>query len=212
MPPSCGASALLAKPLAGRYRAGAMKLENAFDVPLPAADAWRVLLDIERVAPCLPGAELLETLPDQGYKGRVAVRLGPVAVSFLGTARFDAIDEAGRRVRVRASGTEQKGRGGAQALVDFSLQETAPRMTHVAIATDLTLNGAVAQYGRGAAMIQDVAQQMVQRFAETLKIQIEGSETEREAAIAEAKKPVSALALVLGALWRAVKRLVGATA
>ncbi len=189
-----------------------MKLENAFDVPLPAADAWRVLLDIERVAPCLPGAELIETLPDNSFKGRVAVRLGPVAVSFLGTARFEAIDEAARRVRIKASGTEQKGRGGAQALVEFSLQETAPRTTHVAIVTDLTLNGAVAQYGRGAAMIQDVAQQMVQRFADTLKIQIEGSESARTEALAEAQKPVSGLALFLGALWRALKRLVGAEA
>ncbi len=189
-----------------------MKLENAFDVPLPAADAWRVLLDIERVAPCLPGAELLETLPDKSFKGKVAVRLGPVAVSFLGTARFEAVDEAARRVRVKASGTEQKGRGGAQALVDFSLQETAPRLTHVAIVTDLTLNGAVAQYGRGAAMIEDVAQQMVRRFAETLKVQIEGSEGERKEALAEARKPVSGLALFFGALWRALKRLFGVPA
>jgi len=186
-----------------------MKLENTFDVPLPAADTWHVLLDIERVAPCLPGAELMETLPDKSYKGKVAVRLGPVAVSFLGTARFETVDAAARRVRVRASGTEQKGRGGAQALVDFSLQETAPRLTHVAISTDLTLNGAVAQYGRGAAMIQDVAQQMVQRFAETLKVQIEGSESERTVALAEAQKPVSGLSLLFGALWRAVKRLFG---
>ena len=125
------------------------------------------------------GRGAVETLPDKSFKGKVAVRLGPVAVSFLGTARFEAIDEAARRVRVKASGTEQKGRGGAQALVDFSLQETAPRLTHVAIVTDLTLNGAVAQYGRGAAMIEDVAQQMVRRFAETLKVQIEGSEGER---------------------------------
>ena len=187
-----------------------MKLQNAFDVPLPAADTWRVLLDIERVAPCLPGAELLEALPDKSFKGKVAVRLGPVAVSFLGTARFESVDEAARRVRVKASGTEQKGRGGAQALVDFSLTETAPRVTHVAIQTDLTLNGAVAQYGRGAAMIEDVAQQMVQRFAATLKVQIEGSEGARKEALAEARKPVSGLALVLGALWRALKRLVGA--
>jgi uncharacterized protein len=187
-----------------------MKLENSFDVPLPAADAWRVLLDIERVAPCLPGAELLEAHPDRSYKGRVAVRLGPVAVSFVGIARFEEIDEAARRVRIKANGTEQKGRGGAQALVDFALEQTAPRTTHVAITTDLTLNGAVAQYGRGAAMIQDVAQQMVGRFAETLKVQIEGSEPERTEALAEAQKPVSGLALFFGALWRAVKRLFGA--
>jgi uncharacterized protein len=189
-----------------------MKLQNTFDVPLPPADAWRVLLDIERVAPCLPGAELIEALPGNAYKGKVGVRLGPVAVSFVGTARFEEIDEGARRVRVRAGGTEEKGRGGAQALVEFALTETAPRLTHVAIVTDLTLNGAVAQYGRGAAMIEDVAQQMVRRFAETLKVQIEGSEAARAAALSEARKPVSGLALVFGALWRAVKRLFGAGA
>jgi carbon monoxide dehydrogenase subunit G len=188
-----------------------MKIENSFDVPLPPADAWRVLLDIERVAPCLPGAEILETLGDNAYKGKVAVKLGPVAVSFLGTARFEEIDEAGRRVKVKATGTEQKGRGGAQALVEFSLVETSPRVTHVAIVTDLSLNGAVAQYGRGAAMIQDMAQQMVGRFATALKAHIEAGESDRVAA-AVAAQPVSGFALVFGALWRAARRLFGAGA
>lgn len=186
-----------------------MKLENDFDVPLPPPEAWRVLLDIERVAPCLPGAELLEVIDAETYKGRVGVRLGPVAVSFVGTAKIEEADEAARRVRVKASGTEAKGRGGAQALVEFTLAQTAPRTSHVHIVTDLTLNGAVAQYGRGAAMITDMAQQMVNRFAETLKAQIEGSESERVAALAEAKKGVSGFALFFGALWRAVRRLFG---
>jgi uncharacterized protein len=189
-----------------------MKIENSFDVPLPPTDAWRVLLDIERVAPCLPGAEILETLGNNAYKGKVAVKLGPVAVSFLGTARFEEIDEAARRVKVKASGTEQKGRGGAQALVEFSLVETSPRVTHVAIVTDLSLNGAVAQYGRGAAMIQDMAQQMVGRFAAALKAHIEASEADRRIAVAAAAKPVSGFALLFGALWRALRRLFGAGA
>lgn len=187
-----------------------MKLENAFDVPLPPAEAWRVLLDIERVAPCLPGAELLETIDPTTFKGRVNVRLGPVAVSFVGTAKLDEVDEAKRSVRVKASGTEAKGRGGAQALVAFTLAQTGPRTSHVQIVTDLTLNGAVAQYGRGTAMITDMAQQMVNRFAETLKVQIEGSEVERVAAVAEAKKGVSGFTLFFGALWRAIRRLFGA--
>lgn len=189
-----------------------MKIENGFDVPLPPAEAWRVLLDIARVAPCLPGAELLETIDADTYKGRVAVRLGPVAVSFVGTARFEERDVAGRRVRVKASGTEAKGRGGAQAMVEFTLVETAPRTTRVAIVTDLALNGAVAQYGRGSAMIADMAQQMVNRFAENLKVQIEGSEAERAAAAAAAQQGVSGFALFFGALWRALRRLVGAGA
>lgn len=189
-----------------------MKIENGFDVPLPPAEAWRVLLDIERVVPCLPGAELLETIDPTTYKGRVNVRLGPVAVSFVGTAKLEEVDEAKRSVRVKASGTEAKGRGGAQAIVAFSLAETAPRTSHVHIVTDLTLNGAVAQYGRGTAMIADMAQQMVNRFAETLKVQIEGNAAERAAAAAEAKKGISGFALFFGALWRAFRRFIGAGA
>jgi carbon monoxide dehydrogenase subunit G len=189
-----------------------MRLENHFDVPLAPPQAWRVLLDIERVAPCLPGAELIEVIDPQTYKGRVSVRLGPVAVSFVGTAKIEEADEAAHRVRVKASGTEAKGRGGAQAVVEFTLAPTAPRTSHVHIVTDLTLNGAVAQYGRGAAMIADMAQQMVNRFAENLKVQIEGSESERAAAVAQAQKGVSGFALFFGALWRALRRLVGRAA
>jgi uncharacterized protein len=199
-----------------------MKIENGFDVPLAPAEAWRVLMDIERIAPCMPGAALIETLPDQAYKGRLAVKLGPVAVSFLGTARFEAVDEAARTVRVRAQGSDEKGRGGAQAMVDFALRETVPGTTHVAIVTDLALNGAVAQYGRGAAMIQDMAQQMVGRFAANLRQQIEATRPARSAAAgpappappppapppAPAAKPMSGFALVFGALWRAIKRMV----
>lgn len=205
-----------------------MKIENGFDVPLPPAEAWRMLLDIERIAPCMPGAELLEKQPDNAYKGRIAVKLGPVAVSFVGTARFEEIDEAARKVRVKASGSDEKGRGGAQAAVDFALAERAPGSTHVAIATDLTLNGAVAQYGRGAAMIQDMAQQMVGRFAANLRRQIENGRAPAPTAPAAQPrtptapapalppvastppaKPMSGFALLWGALWRAAKRLFG---
>lgn len=189
-----------------------MKIENGFDVPLPPADAWRVLLDIGRVVPCLPGAELLETIDADTYKGRVAVRLGPVAVSFVGTARIEERDEARHRVRVKAIGTEAQGRGGAQATVEFSLAAATPRTTRVAIVTDLALNGAVAQYGRGSAMIADMAQQMVNRFAANLKVQIEGSEAERAASAAAARQGMSGIGLFLGALWRALRRLFGAGA
>jgi uncharacterized protein len=188
-----------------------MKIENAFDVPLPAAETWRVLLDIERVAPCFPGAELLERIDERSFKGKVAVKLGPVAVSFVGTAKFEEIDEASRKVTARASGTEQKGRGGAQATVAFTLAETAPRQTHVSIVTDLSLNGQVAQYGRGAAMIQDMAQQMIGRFAENLRAQVHSNASEAPAAaMVEPAKPVSGFSLFFGALWRALRRLFGA--
>ncbi len=184
-----------------------MKIDNGFDVPLSPAEAWRVLLDIERVARCVPGVELTERVDPETYRGKVTVRLGPVALSFAGTARFVEVDEAARRVRVKANGTETKGRGGAEAMTEFTLAEAAPGRTHVAVKTDLALNGAVAQYGRGAAMIGAVAQQLIDHFAANLKLEIEGSEAERVAAQAEARRGVWVFALFFGALWRAIRWL-----
>jgi len=184
-----------------------MKIENGFELPLPIAQAWRVLLDIERVARCVPGAELTEKLDAGAYRGKIAVRLGPVALTFNGTARFVEIDEAARRVRVTANGSETKGRGGAEATAQFTLTEAKPGQTCVAIATDLALNGAVAQYGRGAAMIGAVAQSLVDQFAAKLRSELAGGAAVRPAE-AEASRPVSALALVFSALWRAIRRLV----
>jgi carbon monoxide dehydrogenase subunit G len=185
-----------------------MKIENSFAVPLPPAEAWRVLLDIERMARCLPGAELTEKIDPDTYKGKVAVRLGPVALSFAGTAQFVEIDAAARRARVKAKGIESKGRGGAEASTEFALAEAGPGSTRVNVVTDLALNGAVAQYGRGAGMIAGVAQQLIDQFATTLKVELEGSAGERDSAQAEARRGASIITLIFGALWAAIKRLV----
>ena len=145
-----------------------MLITNSFDIPLPPAEAWPVLMDVPMIAPCLPGAELLEALPDNAYRGKVSVRLGPVALAFNGTAKFEEIDNEAHRARLKASGADAKGRGNASALVTFSL-EPIPEGTRVKVETDLTLTGAVAQYGRGAGMLQDVAQQLIGQFARSLK-------------------------------------------
>src|SRR6056297_3219031 len=91
----------------------ALKLENRFDVPLDAEEAWAQLMDIEGVASCVPGAELIEVTPEETYKGRIAVRLGPVSLSIRGTARFEDRDPAAKTARVKAQGADEKGRGGA---------------------------------------------------------------------------------------------------
>src|ERR1700745_2348754 len=98
-----------------------MEFDNSFEVPLPPAEAWKLLLDIERIAPCMPGAELTEVLGNNSYKGRINVRLGPVALTFAGIVKFDEIDEANRTARVAAQGTDAKGRGGANAASVFRL-------------------------------------------------------------------------------------------
>ena len=148
-----------------------MEFDNSFEVPLPPEQAWKVLMDIPGIAPCMPGAELTEIVDPQNYKGRIAVRLGPVALSFAGRVTLDEIDEAGHSARVTAQGNDAKGRGSANATATFRI-EPAAAGSRVVIHTDLTLSGAVAQYGRGVGMIQATAAQIVSQFAGNLRAQL----------------------------------------
>jgi uncharacterized protein len=145
-----------------------MDIKNSFEVPLAVGEAWKTLLDIKRIVPCMPGAELLEVVDPKTYRGKVSVRLGPVALSFVGTARFEEIDEVAHRARVKAQGTDAKGRGGAIGIVNFALSPIAGG-TKVDVDTNLTLSGSVAQYGRGIGIIQDVATQIVAQFSTALR-------------------------------------------
>lgn len=165
-----------------------MEFDNAFEVPLPPDAAWRVLMDIERIAPCMPGAQLTEKVDDQTYKGKVGVKLGPVALSFAGTARFLEIDDAARTARVKANGTDAKGRGGANSTVTFKV-EPAGTGSKVLVHTDLSLSGSVAQYGRGAGMIQEVSAQLIKQFATSLRGMIEAGGVEPEGVVVEAAAP-----------------------
>lgn len=145
-----------------------MIISNSFDIPLPPDQAWPLLMDVPRIAPCLPGAELLEALPDNAYKGKVSVRLGPVSLAFAGTAKFEHIDAVARTARLKAQGADLKGRGSAAAKVVFALV-AVDGGTRVNVETDLNLSGAVAQYGRAAGMLQEVAQQIIGQFARNLQ-------------------------------------------
>jgi carbon monoxide dehydrogenase subunit G len=145
-----------------------MEFDNSFEVPLPPDEAWKVLLDIERIAPCMPGAELTEVVDRNTYKGKIGVRLGPVALTFAGIVKFEQIDGATRSARVAAQGTDAKGRGGANAASVFRL-EPAGEGSKVLVHTNLTLSGAVAQYGRGVGIIQATAAQLMKQFAACLK-------------------------------------------
>jgi uncharacterized protein len=145
-----------------------MEFDNSFEVPLPPAQAWKVLLDIERIAPCMPGAELTEVVGKDTYKGKIGVRLGPVALTFAGIVKFEEIDDAKHTARVSAQGTDAKGRGGANATSQFRL-EPAGGGSKVLVHTNLTLSGSVAQYGRGVGIIQATATQIMNQFAKALK-------------------------------------------
>ena len=187
-----------------------MEFDNSFEVPLPPAQAWKVLLDIERITPCMPGAELTEVLGDNRYKGKISVRLGPVALTFAGLVKFDDIDEGNRTARVSAQGTDAKGRGGANAVSVFSL-ESAGTGSKVLVHTNLNLSGAVAQYGRGVGIIQATAAQLMNQFAACLKEKVaQGQEAPAPAtpppasavpASSPAAKPISGLALMGKVVW-----------
>jgi len=148
-----------------------MEFDNSFEVPLPPAQAWKVLMDIPGIAPCMPGAELTEIVDAQNYKGKIAVRLGPVALSFAGIVTLSDIDDVNRSAKVKAQGSDAKGRGSANATAAFRI-EPAGDGSRVMIHTDLALAGAVAQYGRGVGMIQATAAQIISQFAGNLRAQL----------------------------------------
>ena len=149
-----------------------MEFDNSFDVPLKPADAWAVLMDIRRIAPCMPGAALTEIVDAQNFRGKIAVRLGPVSLAFAGRVQFEDIDENNHSARVKAQGSDDKGRGSANATAAFRI-EPAEAGSRVFIHTDLMLSGAVAQYGRGVGMIQTTAGQIIGQFAANLRKQLD---------------------------------------
>jgi carbon monoxide dehydrogenase subunit G len=212
-----------------------MEFDNSFEVPLPPAQAWPLLMDVRGIAPCMPGAQLTDVIDDKNYKGNISVRLGPVALTFAGVVTFEEIDNVNHRARVRAQGTDAKGRGSAQAKSTFRL-EPAGTGSKVLVHTDLTLSGAVAQYGRGVGMIQATASAIMNQFANALKAKV----AERPPAVAApgatasasapssspqpasapssqpvtaplpaAAKPISGFTLMAQVAWNAIKRLFG---
>ena len=187
-----------------------MQIQSFFDVAVPVPQAWELLTDIEGIAPCMPGAELTEVLDGDVYCGNVTVRLGPVTLTFDGTARFDEMDSEAYRARMSARGTDSRGRGGAAAEMTFRL-EPAKQGTKVIIDTDLNLSGSVAQYGRGAGMINELANHLVDRFAESLHEKIVATSRASTSGIRDKTAvgpvaPISGLSLVVRSVWSALIR------
>ena len=155
-----------------------MKLHNTLIVPVPVHEAWHVLLDIERIAPCVPGATL--TSSDGGtFRGRVKVRLGPIGLSYSGTVTFVSLDEAARVAVLEAGGRETRGGGTAKATVTCRLTGEGDT-TRVDIETDLAITGKPAQFGRGA--LNDVATGLIDRFAANLADELSASDTAADTA------------------------------
>jgi len=146
-----------------------MKLENEFTVKAPLERAWQTMLDIERVAPCVPGASLLGRVGEREYEGTITVKVGPVAVTFKGRVRLEEVAEAAHRVVMQAMGKDVRGQDTVSATV-VSLMDAADGATHVRVETDMRIAGRLAQFGRG--IMQSVAARLMDQFAACLEREI----------------------------------------
>jgi carbon monoxide dehydrogenase subunit G len=150
----------------------AIHIENELTVPAPVDQVWDFLSDPERVAPCMPGAELTEVVDDNHYKGKVNVKMGPVSLSFAGDVNIVERDEAAKRMVMKAKGSEQKGKGQASATVTSQLQSSGGG-TRMRITQDIDVSGALAQFGRG--MIQDVTGSLMNQFAGAIETELQSA-------------------------------------
>ena len=145
-----------------------MQLENSFTVPVPIDEAWRVLMDIERIAPCMPGAAL-DSVTGDDFTGRVKVKLGPINLTYQGKASFLERDETAHKAVIDARGKDQRGNGTAAAIVTATLASEGS-VTRVDVLTDLNITGRPAQFGRG--VMTDVGNKLLGQFADKLSAQL----------------------------------------
>ena len=148
-----------------------MELSNEFVVTAPIAATWAILTDLERIAPCLPGAQLDEVEGDE-YRGTVKVKVGPITSQYKGTATFVSLDETNHKAVLRATGRDTRGQGNATATVTASLSEEGDK-TKVSVVTELDITGMVAQFGRG--MLGDISTKLLGQFAERLESDVVSS-------------------------------------
>ncbi|MGW2563549.1 SRPBCC family protein [Streptomyces sp. NPDC001514] len=154
-----------------------MELQHEFTVPVPVDDAWRALLDIEAVAPCMPGATV-ESYDGGTITGTVKVKVGPITLTYRGTAVFEEQDEAAHRMVLTASGKEARGQGTARATVTGTLAPADGGATAVSVRTDLSITGRPAQFGRG--VMAEVGDKLVGQFADCLSQKLSASPAESE--------------------------------
>jgi carbon monoxide dehydrogenase subunit G len=149
-----------------------MQLEHSFTVPVGVGEAWIVLLDLERVAPCMPGAAI-DTVEGDDFSGSVKVKLGPINLTYKGNASFVEKDETAHRVVIDARGRDARGNGTAAATVSATLTSQGPAVTKVEVITDLNVTGKPAQFGRG--VMVDVGTKLIDQFADCLAVQLGGN-------------------------------------
>ena len=149
-----------------------MDLNHEFIVNVPVNDAWVILTDLERIAPCLPGAQLTEVEGDT-YRGQVKVKVGPIVAQFKGQASFVSRDDVAHRATLKGEGRDTTGKGTASAIITAQLTSVTPTSTKCTVVTNLTISGKVAQFGRGA--LADVSDKLLAQFSENLNQLINSS-------------------------------------
>jgi carbon monoxide dehydrogenase subunit G len=211
-----------------------MKMEQSFEVQAPLAQVWDALIDLERVAPCLPGATITRHDEDGTYHGTFSVKLGPMTAAYNGTVKIEEADEAAHRATLKAKGTDKRGQGGANATIVNTLSER-DGVTVVEAVTDFNITGRLAQFGRGGIM-EDVSNRLMRDFATCLSsrlgepaaapepqaptgAEVTAGDAPPEAVAAAAPPPppqpapaaapVKGFSLFFSVLWERIKRLFG---
>jgi carbon monoxide dehydrogenase subunit G len=192
-----------------------VKLEQSFEVRAPLERVWETLIDVERVAPCLPGAEITEASEDGIYHGTFSVRLGPTTAAYRGELKIEELDEAAHRVTMRATGQDKRGQGSAKATI-ASVMRAEGDVTKVDVATDFTITGRLARFGRGG-MIEDISNRLMKDFADCLQQRIEAPPAAEGAAAAPpaaggsqaptTTRPIGGFSLFFRALLDRLRRL-----
>ncbi len=150
-----------------------MKLEQSFEVQAPLQRVWEALIDVERVAPCLPGASVTGRNPDGSYNGEFKVKIGPTSAAYSGKLHMENVDEAKHSATMQAAGTDKRGQGGAKATIVSSVAEAGPDATTVHVDTDYHITGRLARFGRGG-MIEEISNRLLGEFATSLQGMLAG--------------------------------------
>jgi len=192
-----------------------IRFENSFAVPASIEDAWRTVIDLPRVVPCMPGTEFTEALDDRRFRAVARMRVGPIELLFKGEGELYDVDVAGHTAKLRAKGSDTKGRGAFQTQMDFTLAAQGAE-TLVRVASDLTLSGSVAQHARGGGVVKEMAQQLTAQFAKNLTALVaaqgesEKAATHTSPARPPGVAPISGFALLFAAIKAWLRRLFGA--
>ncbi len=165
-----------------------MDLNHEFVVNVPVNDAWVILTDLERIAPCLPGAQLTEVEGDV-YRGQVKIKVGPIVAQFKGQASFISRDDLAHTASLKGEGRDTTGKGTASAIITAQLTSVTPTSTKCTVVTDLTISGKVAQFGRGA--LADVSDKLLAQFSENLNQLITSSPATTSAPAATTTAPAA---------------------